>query len=109
MKAEVNLELNSDDNVSGASMDYTVTVPDEAYEELKNTGDVDKQMNDLGDYFKKAVLNQIGDTSMIKDSSYKVKGKDIVLTFVFDMSKAAQLKSKEEAKTYFEAQNFSCE
>ncbi len=109
MKAEVNLELNSDENVSGASMDYTITVPEEVYNELKNTGDVDKQMNDLGAYFEKAVLNQIGDTSMIKDSSYKVKGKDIVLTFVFDMSKAAQLKSKAEAKTYFEAQNFSCD
>lgn len=109
MKADVNLELNSDDNVSGASMDYTISVPGEAYDELKKAGDVDKQMDSLGSYFEKAVLNQLGDTSMIKKSSYKVDGKDIVLTFEFDMSKATQLRSKEEAKTYFEGQNFKCE
>ena len=101
MNTEVVMGLKDDDSIESMKM-----IIDDAYEQLKNEGNVSESMEYMAKMFLQGFTSSLSEEYAKTD--YKINKNKITINSVVDMDKAVEQKTKEDAISHFEANGYTC-
>lgn len=106
LNSEIIMGLNGDDNVTSMEMNVEVVIPEAAYDEMKQQGDINASMEYLAEMFMQGFVSSVPEEYAKTD--YKINKNKITVNSKVDMSEAKEERNKQDAIDYFEGNGYTC-
>ena len=104
--SEIVMGLKKGDIVDSLKMSIEIVIPEDAYNDMKQEGDINENMEYVAQMFMQGFTSQLPQEYAKTD--YKIKKNKIEVTSTVDMTKANEEKTKQEAIESFEGNGYTC-